>query len=334
MPDGLTMYFARGNEGAFYYFRMYQATRATVSDPFSQVTEISTLNNSGGHILFPWVSSDNLRMYYQTTQTGISKIRYTSRASTSAPWMPGTEISQIDALGNVSSISLSSDEHTALIAVNNGSTFLTYIATRPDKNSSFSTPTAVAAMNTSYSADPFLMPDGLSAYFVSGSGGQLYKTTRATLSDAFGNVEMIPGFDKIRTPSVTADGMTMYWAKAAFDQRGLPIHDIYVSHYIPEPATMMLLGLLRVTSASQKSLAIRTLYFKKGKGGHIWSPFFCSILALAKECHPCENGGGDQPIHNLFFCWRLKADGSCPHRMKCACTILLNPKKIKKFHFL
>ena len=241
--DGLTMYFSRFDTNTFYPHRMYQATRSVPSGPFTQVSEISTLNNSGAHICFPWVSPDNLRMYYQTSQTGQWQIYSTSRASTAAPWLPGTAVSSIDALGNVSSISLSSDERTALVSVFNNSTWLTYIATRPDRNSPFGNISTVAAMNTSYSADVFLMPDALSAYYVSGSGGQLYKVSRATTNDIFGNATLIPGFDNIRFPALSTDGMTLYWAKRYLDQNNKLISDIYVSHYIPEPATLLLLGL-------------------------------------------------------------------------------------------
>ena len=76
--DGLSLYFSRANiPGSSTFIRIYQATRSTASGPFTQVSEVSTLTSSDGHILDPWVSPDNLRMYYQTTETGISKIRYT-----------------------------------------------------------------------------------------------------------------------------------------------------------------------------------------------------------------------------------------------------------------
>jgi parallel beta-helix repeat protein len=231
--DGLTLYFSRMDTNQFYYHRIYQGTRTTPSGPFTQISEISTLNNSSGHISSPWVSPDNLRMYYDTTQTGTWKIRYTSRTSVTSPWLPGTEVSQIDALGVVSSISLSSDECTALIATFNNSTWATYIATRPDRNSSFGNITPVAAMNNPASADPFLMPDGLSAYY--GYNAQLYRVTRATTKDVFGNATLIPGFDHVRFATLSADGMTLYWAKEYYDPNNKLISDIYVSHYIPEP---------------------------------------------------------------------------------------------------
>ena len=59
----------------------------------------------------------------------------------------------------------------------------------------------------------------------------------------FGNATIIPGFDNIRLPTLSTDGMTLYWTKEYFDQNNKLIDDIYVSHYIPEPATMALLGL-------------------------------------------------------------------------------------------
>ena len=56
--DGLTLYFNRRvNEKA----RIYAATRDEPSGPFTSVAEVLS---SSYHVVSPWVSPDNLRMYY------------------------------------------------------------------------------------------------------------------------------------------------------------------------------------------------------------------------------------------------------------------------------
>ena len=115
--DGLTLYFTRMDTDTFYYTRIFQATRPVPSGPFTSVQNISTLNYSGGHVSFPWVSQDNLRMYYYRTEPGsIWRMKLSERASVSDPWPAGVNISELNAVGNIYAPSLTADELTVFFA--------------------------------------------------------------------------------------------------------------------------------------------------------------------------------------------------------------------------
>ena len=65
--DGLTLYFTRMGGPNASSGRIYEAKRDTPSGPFTSVQGVrGQLNSVEGHVLCPWVSPDNLRMYYYT----------------------------------------------------------------------------------------------------------------------------------------------------------------------------------------------------------------------------------------------------------------------------
>ncbi|MHC4692692.1 MAG: hypothetical protein ACYS67_08115, partial [Planctomycetota bacterium] len=92
--DGLSLYFARGMTSSYYYFRIFEATRQEPYGPFTSVNEV--LSTSGKHLMSPWVSPNNLRMYYfaQTEHPIRWQIKVSERASVNDPWPQGTDISE------------------------------------------------------------------------------------------------------------------------------------------------------------------------------------------------------------------------------------------------
>jgi hypothetical protein len=109
--DGLTLYFARGVMGGLS-FRIYGATRDEPFGPFTSVTKISSLTASGD-VWGPWVSPDNLRMYYADESSGRYRLKVSKRASIDARWPNGTGIVELNALGyNLAKPSLTPDELT------------------------------------------------------------------------------------------------------------------------------------------------------------------------------------------------------------------------------
>ena len=249
--DGLTLYFCRQDGPVGWATRIYQATRNQPYGPFSSVKEISTMNYPYGHVSDPWVSPDNLRMYYYRTGGGISRLMLTKRASINNPWLPGVEILELNVLGSVYNPRLTPDELTMVFSGNNlsgGKGGLDiWIANRPNTSSPFSNVTNLDEINTAASdGHPYISSDGMTLYFASdrnSSGiGQLFKATRDSLDDPFDNLEHLSFFDSpgssVQFPFISSDGSTFYFAKSI---SGAPL-DIYVS-YIPEPATILLLGL-------------------------------------------------------------------------------------------
>jgi len=119
------------------------------------------------------------------------------------------------------------------------------MATRPDKNSPFGNIRSLSEINTSANEDgPFISPDALSIYYDDIDLGCIYKATRQSLDDPFGDAQRLtaiemPGRYSVH-PSISSDGTAIYFTS---DLTGVGHGDIYVSYIVPEPATLLLLGL-------------------------------------------------------------------------------------------
>ncbi len=248
--DGLTLYFTRQSTPESRYTRIYQATRSIPEGPFTSVEQISTLNFAYGHTDYPWVSPDNLRMYYYRTEpTGTSQLKFTERASTSDPWLPGVEVVELNALGNVFNPALTPDELTIFFAGDRLAGGLggydLWMATRPDTHSPFGNVTNLTELNSAaWEFHPAISPDALTIYFGSRRDGisQLFTATRESVAEPFGSPERLRFFDlpgnALEYPTPSSDGMALYFTRSINGGQ----FDIYVS-YIPEPATLVLLGL-------------------------------------------------------------------------------------------
>jgi parallel beta-helix repeat protein len=246
--DGLSLYFARLGTNIFLYGRIYEARRDKPFGPFTSVREISELNQPRTHVLCPWVSSDNLRMYYHTEQSGVGwRLKFSKRASVNNPWPQGTDISELNLLGTYLQMpKLTSDELTIFFNAANMSGGKgghdIWMTTRPDRNSPFGQVRNLNEINTAlHEVHPCPSPDGLELYFTSNRNGnfQLFRATRESLDAPFGNVEHLSFFDtpggNSSSPCITSDGRTFYFARALPGQPP----DIWVSYIseIPETKT-------------------------------------------------------------------------------------------------
>lgn len=227
--DGLTMYFDRTTD----HWRLFQATRPTVNSAFSSATAISELNSSSYNTSYPSVSLDGLKMYY----TYDSKLRVTTRSSTTSTWSAGQYLTELNTVGRVEDSRLSADECTIVFqSAPVGGQYDMYIASRSDTSSPFSNIRNLSELNTSFNdGGASLSADGLTIYFGSDRSGQrnVYTATRSSISDLFSLPQVIPTFAGFGAPRISMDGQTMLlWNN----------WDVYVST-IPEPATMALLTL-------------------------------------------------------------------------------------------
>jgi len=240
--DGLSLYYSKGKTDTFYFHRLYQATRQEPFGPFTSINEISELNYSGGHIQDPWVSSDNLRLYYMRTEPGnYWRLKFSERASVNDPWPVGVNISELNVLNQVlRSPTLTTDELTIFF-----SSFPTnpipggeggddiWMATRPDRYSPFGNITNQIGINTADNeGGPSISPDGLTIVFDSHRNGpsQLFKATRESLTQPFGNIEHLWACDtpggSSATPCLSSDGSAIYYRSHSATQST----DIYVSY--------------------------------------------------------------------------------------------------------
>ncbi|MHC4111797.1 MAG: LamG-like jellyroll fold domain-containing protein [Planctomycetota bacterium] len=242
--DGLSLYFARVRTDTFCCAQIFEATRQEPYGPFTSVNEV--LSSSGKRVFAPWVSQDNLRMYYfeQTQIPTLWELKFSERASVNAPWPQGTDILELNQLGKPYAPKLTADELniffcSSVIPGGKGG-YDIWMASRPDMNSPFDVVTNLAEINTTANeVCPSISPDGLTLYFQSNYNGshQLFRATRASLSEPFGNIEHlsifdIPGYTN-HMPCISSDGSTLYFIRQFGDDRSTG--DIYVSYWIVDP---------------------------------------------------------------------------------------------------
>ncbi len=242
--DGLTLYFSR-DDGLF---SIYSATRDEPSGPF---TSVQLALSSSYHVYGPWVSPDNLRMYYHEERSSGWLLKVSERASVDDPWSQGTNVSEISALGNIHAPKLTPDELTIFFASPDTTGGLAgmggydiWTASRPDMSSPFGNVRNLTEINTiSHESGPFISPDGLTLYFSSDSSGlsQLFKVTRESLSEPFGNIEHLSFFDTpgghSYRPVLSSDGKAFYFARFLTDEDP----DIYVSYRTANPYEIAIL---------------------------------------------------------------------------------------------
>jgi WD40-like Beta Propeller Repeat/PEP-CTERM motif len=241
--DGLSLYFTRYINGD--NATIYEARRSQPSGNFTSVRQVL----SSGNVYHPWVSQDNLRMYYE--QEGSSwQVMVSQRASVNDSWSVGNVVSGLP--NNIGMPSLSQDELTMVFNNPNVNGWDLYIATRPNKNSAFGTARNLSEINTAFAdSSPSLSPDGLAIYFTSTRSGQAltYEATRQSLNDPFGAAQLLPIYtpNGAMWPNISSDGKALYFGEMV----GSDV-DVFVSYNVPEPATISLLGLGLVALRSRR----------------------------------------------------------------------------------
>lgn len=240
--DGLTLYFSRQNTPDSYYTSLYQATRQTPDGPFDAVSEISELKYFGGHVDSPWVSPDNLRLYYFRTEPGSqSRLKLSQRSSVYQSWPQGDNISELNALGYVAHPTLSADELTVVFSGKNlaggvGGYDL-WMATRGHASQGFGNAINLNELNRAGAEyHPALAADGLTLYFASDRNGslQIFEARRVSVDVSFRWPEVVTAFDSPDSvsdyPFVSSDGREFYLTQ---DFGAGP--DIHVAFRVGEP---------------------------------------------------------------------------------------------------
>jgi hypothetical protein len=238
--DGMSLYFSRVNTDISSYGRIYQAMREDSLGPFTAIRELSELNEAGSHILCPWVSPDNLRIYYQKQTGSLIMLMMAQRSSTAGPWAHRRPIYELNYLsGRMMTPRLTADELTIFFcteATPEGQWDI-WMATRPDRNAVFRLVRKVDGVNSSANdLCPSPSGDGFALYFASDRTGlyQVFKATRQSLNEPFDRVEPLEALDtpgcQSSHPCITADGSALYFMR---EGKTRSMRDLWVSYALP-----------------------------------------------------------------------------------------------------
>lgn len=233
--DGQTMYFSRQDGPDWHYTRVHQA-ECRAYDPIWEIEEVEKITLHHHHVDCPWVSPDNLRMYYYTTGPR-RRIYIAERASDRDEWRPGVPIRELNSLGGVATPSLTPDELTIVFtgtSVTGGrGGYDLWMATRPDRYSPFSNVINIEAANsTAWDFHPFISADGSTLFFCSRRNGksQLFLSTRESAEEPFGRPIHLSFFEEpgesLEFPFLSADGSVFMFTKSVDGGQ----FDIYVSY--------------------------------------------------------------------------------------------------------
>jgi len=235
--DGLTLYFSRADGPQWHYARLFQARRTSLSEPFAEAEEISALNYSAGHVSSPWVSVDNLRLYYYRTEPSGKRLKISERDSAGEDWPPGADLSELNQLGDLANPTLSKDERVIVFSgydLDGGQRdWDLWMASRPQRQQPFGEVTNLTSLNTEASdMHPCLSADGLTLFFSSNRNDvhRLFKAIRSSRDEPFGAPEHLASLDTpgglSAYPCLSPDGEALYFGahKTGEDM------DLYVSY--------------------------------------------------------------------------------------------------------
>lgn len=170
--DGRSLYFysARSNQD----LGLFQATRGSTTGAFNQVVELTTLNSTSTEQL-PWVTADELTIYFISDRAGSRDIWTASRAQRTDEFAAPTPVVELNSDGDDGKLTLSPDGLVAIFASDRpggvgGLDF--YRAARRTTNEPFEAPTLISELSTPQADyDPELTRSGDTLYFASQRSG-------------------------------------------------------------------------------------------------------------------------------------------------------------------
>lgn len=269
--DGLTMYFHRYIPSSGHNC-IVEAYRDTPYGPFLSERVLTELCTTGERT--PWISDDELRLYYYSA--GI--IKMAERPSMGETWTPVKTFDELHQDGaDGFRPSLTADELRIFFASTRpGSVgpINLWTATRPSIDAPFGELRALDELNTAngYEYRPCVLPDGLTLYF-DGTipdghpGFNIYKATRPSTNELFGDLEYVPiNTDDYRESDtyVTPDEETIYFysnregKKGIWVSRRIGLAGI-AARKIEEAIAEKTEALERIDAALEKEIAAREL---------------------------------------------------------------------------
>lgn len=235
--DGLTLIFTRLEQTRP---RLWESHRETINAPFGTATLLpSVINHPDAYVDCPFLSQDELTLYFTSSRSdgfGIRDLWMSHRQSRSAAWEAAINLGpEVNTSAFEQSPCVTDDELTLYFSRNVGGNFRLFRATRENKEAFFANVKELSNLNTGLcSSLPTLTADGLAMVYVYCNPAQgvlsLRLATRQAVADEFTFFEdLSPAINAgmSNTPSLSADGMTLYYAA----QRGFgsDTHDLWSS---------------------------------------------------------------------------------------------------------
>jgi Tol biopolymer transport system component len=184
LPDGLTLYYYSIRTNGSSDRDLYVSRRNSVSAAFGSSQALTELNTTGPEHL-PWVSNDELTIYFTRVASGQSdaNIWRATRALASGPFDPPELVSELNSPATEDRVALTVDQRTIIFASQRvGGRMQLYQAVRATTSDPFGSPVAIPELASSASdSNPALTPDGNTLYFSStrnGTNNQILRSTR------------------------------------------------------------------------------------------------------------------------------------------------------------
>jgi hypothetical protein len=250
-PDGLSLYFTdwpNPRPGGLGGGDIWVTTRKTTSAAWGPPVNVGPPVNSSFAELHPWISADDLSLYFVSDRPdgyGSLDIWVASRATTSDPWsIPVNLGPTINTANHEADTCISSDGLELYFAASNWpggyGGWDIWLATRPTIEDLWDEPVNLGSIINTNTNDgsPCLTADGLTLFFASRwprGDLDIYVTTRATTSHPWGEpVNLGPDLNTSADehyPVFSPDGLTLYFRSDRLG--GFGGHDLWQAPIIP-----------------------------------------------------------------------------------------------------
>jgi hypothetical protein len=182
--DELSLYFYSERAGGAGQRDLYVATRPNTGGNFNSLSALTGLN-SNQHDQAPWLSPDELNVYFSSRRASAQDDLWrATRATRGQAFQAPVPVTELNSSGNDTGITFSADGLVVYFAsdrVGGAGGLDLYRAARATPNTPFSTPEPVTALNTNADdASPQLTQDARELFFVSrrnGNDSQLFRVS-------------------------------------------------------------------------------------------------------------------------------------------------------------